>query len=81
MARSTKIASFLDDKLRPFSAQSNIRAIPFIGDGSKKFNVKHYGEFSLVGKIPILIVWNVLLRILARLQISSRVSFHGRVDC
>lgn len=47
MTRSTKIASFLDDKLRPFSAQSNIRAIPFIGDGFKEVQRKAlWGIFS-----------------------------------
>ena len=40
MARSSKISVFLDNKLRPFSAHSNVRAIPFIGDGMKQVQRK-----------------------------------------
>lgn len=38
--RSTKVSKFLDEKLRPYSAQSNIRALPFIGDGLKEVQRK-----------------------------------------
>lgn len=38
--RSIKVSNFLDEKLRPYSAQSNVRALPFIGDGMKEVQRK-----------------------------------------
>ena len=38
--RSVKISNFLDDKLRPYSSQSNVRGLPFIGDGLKEVQRK-----------------------------------------
>jgi len=38
--KSVKITKFLNDKLRPYSSQSNVRGIPFIGDGFKEVQRK-----------------------------------------
>lgn len=38
--RSMNITNFLNDKLRPYSSQSNVRGIPFIGDGFKEVQRK-----------------------------------------
>lgn len=38
--RTLSVQDFLDTKMRPFSAQSNVRGIPFIGDGFKEVQRK-----------------------------------------
>lgn len=40
MTNSTSAAKFLDDRLRLYSAHSNVRGIPFIGDGFKQASRK-----------------------------------------